>query len=142
MDSRWLEYIREKFDHAPFFRFLNAQIAELQAGSATVFLPVTEQLLNTYGTCHGGVLAALADMSMGLALRTLKLKVVTVELAVNYLQPVYPGCSLVAAAQAVYQGRRLIMAETEIRCRENLVAKGKGTFIVTGADEEEAKNPG
>lgn len=136
MDDRWLEYLREKFTHAPFFRFLGVRIAQLKTGSATLVVPVTEDLLNTYGTCHGGVLAALADMSMGVSLRTLKVKVVTVELSVNYLRPVQPGQDLVATGRAVYRGRHLIMAETEIRCEERLVAKGKGTFIVTGPDSE------
>jgi uncharacterized protein (TIGR00369 family) len=143
MDAHWLEYIRRKFTDTPFFRFLGTTVVDLTVGGAVLSLPVTGDLLNTYGTCHGGVLAALADMSMGIALRTLKVRVVTVELAVNYLQPVFPGTTLAASGRAVYQGHRLIMAETEIKCAGDLVAKGKGTFIVTGPDSEEPdRGPG
>ncbi len=93
-------------------------------------LLITDNLLNTYGTCHGGALSALADMVMGIALRTLKVKVVTVELSMNYLQPVQLGQVLMATSSVIHQGRRTIVAETELHCQDNLVAKGKGTFFL------------
>ncbi|MGI6129841.1 MAG: PaaI family thioesterase [bacterium] len=137
MTNSWIDYIRDKFTHTPFFNFFGVQIASLAQGKATLVLPVTQNLLNTYGTCHGGALSALADMVMGIALRTLKIRVVTVELALNYLQPVPAGKTLIATAHAVHRGRRMIVAETEIYCQDTLVAKGKGTFFVTGPDNYE-----
>lgn len=137
MTDQWITYIRNKFNRTPFFNFLDVEITSLSVGKATLTLPISENLLNTYGTCHGGVLSALADMVMGIATRTLKIKVVTIELSLNYLQPVQPGDTLIATANVVHQGRSLIVAEAEIKCQDVLVAKGKGTFFVIGPDSYE-----
>ncbi|NLG86881.1 MAG: PaaI family thioesterase [Firmicutes bacterium] len=136
MTDQWITYIRNKFNRTPFFNFLGVEITSLSVGKATLTLPVTKNLLNTYGTCHGGVLAALADMVMGITLRTLKVRVVTVELSLNYLRPVKLGQTLIATAVVIHQGQRLIVAETKICSQGKMVAKGKATFFVTGPDSE------
>ena len=137
MNETWLSYIREKFTDTPFFRFMGVDIDTLEKGFARLSLEIKPDLLNTYGACHGGALAALVDMSMGIGLRTLMVKVVTVELSMNYLQPAYPGEKIVAEAKAIYEGRRVIVAEANLIGREGLIAKGKGTFLVTGPDSIE-----
>jgi len=137
VSNRWITYIYDKFTRTPFFKFMGVKISSLSEGKATLELPITDNLLNTYGTCHGGALSALADMVMGIALRTLKVKVVTVELSMNYLQPVQLGQVLMATSSVIHQGRRTIVAETELHCQDNLVAKGKGTFFVVGPDSYE-----
>jgi acyl-coenzyme A thioesterase PaaI-like protein len=58
----------------------------------------------SFGITHGGVVAALVDMAAGVALRTLKLRILTVEFATSYFQPVSLEADLVAEARLVQAG--------------------------------------
>jgi uncharacterized protein (TIGR00369 family) len=65
---------------------------------------------------HGGVLATMADISMGFAAFTLVSEtqaVVTVDLKINYINPGI-GQTLKAKAQVYKTGSKLIFCKTEI----------------------------
>jgi len=49
-------------------------------------------MINSLGVVHGGVLTTIADMAMGYACSSLcTLKVVTVELKLSFMKPVFSG---------------------------------------------------
>ncbi len=137
MDN-WPEFIRQHFMTVPFIRFLDAAVVETSRGRSLLTVPMRAEFANSYGMTHGGVVAALVDMAAGIALRTLKVRVVTVETAVNYFLPVATADTLTAEARLVHEGRRLLHAEVDVVNGDNtLVAKGRAVFYVTGEDTGE-----
>ncbi len=137
MDN-WPEFIKQHFMTVPFIRFLDVEVVATAHGRARLTVPMRPEFANSYGMTHGGVVAALVDMAAGISLRTLKVRVVTVETAVNYFLPVMTGDHLTAEARLVHEGRKLLHAEVDIVNGENtLVAKGRAVFYITGEDTGE-----
>lgn len=133
--ENWPEFIKEHFATVPFFRFLEVTVGHTASGEARLSLPLKPEYANTYGITHGGVVAALVDMSAGVAVRTLKVRVVTVENTVDYFLPVKATGNLMAEARLLHEGRKLIHAEVNILNDESaLVARGRCIFYVTGED--------
>jgi acyl-CoA thioesterase len=141
--AAWLEYIGRHFKKVPIFNHLDAKIVRLAIGEADVSLCSRAEYANTYGITHGGIVAALVDMAAGVAMRTLKIRLVTVEMSTNYFAPTALDAQITAYAKMVHQGRRLAAAEVDVRDDAGrLVAKGKATFFVTGEDYLEEKEQG
>ena len=82
---------------------------------------------------HGGLLAALMDGALGIAALSVVVDrqqiVATVEMNVKYLRPVLIGDQIVAKAEVVQAGKRLLFSEAKVfNQKEELVAIGTGTF--------------
>ena len=74
-------------------------------------------------------------MAAGVAARTLKVRVVTVETVIHIFLPTGVDDELTAEASLLHAGRKLIHAEVQVTNREgDLVAKGGSTLYVTGED--------
>lgn len=80
----WPAFIKEHFATVPFFKFLDTTVLETSPGKAKLKIPIKPGYANTYGISHGGIVAALVDMAAGVALRTLKVRILTVD---NFLRP-------------------------------------------------------
>jgi uncharacterized protein (TIGR00369 family) len=66
---------------------------------------------------HGGILAALADTTAAIAAYTavpLGVELATLELKINYLEPV-PGGTVKADAKVLRAGRNFIVTESDIQ---------------------------
>ena len=84
-----------------------------------------------HGVVHGGILAALADTTAAIAAYTAVprgTEIVTVELKINYLEPV-PGGRIKADGRVLRAGRNFVVAECEIFNEDgSLAAKALLTF--------------
>lgn len=105
------------------------EIIRFQEGEVLLKLPITPQLLNANETLHGGVHATMLDLILGMAIRTTtKTRCVTINLNVNYLASAFSG-DIFATGKIIKQGYRTVIAEGELFDeREELLAKGIGTF--------------
>ena len=95
-------------------------------------IDVRPELLNANGAVHGGVTFSLIDQSLGDAVDSVLAPGetnVTVELKVNYLEPVLEG-RIDCESRVLRRGRRLVIAEADVHNAGRLVAKGLGTFAV------------
>ncbi len=134
----WPEFIKNHFATVPFLRFLDVTVEDTARGLARLAIPLRPEYANSYGMTHGGIYAALVDMAAGVCLRTLKVRVVTVETTVNIFLPVATAGRLTAVARLVHEGRKLLHAEVDVATDEGvLVAKGKAVFYVIGEDTGE-----
>jgi uncharacterized protein (TIGR00369 family) len=88
-------------------------------GVATVVLDATELHLNAHGSVHGGAIATLVDMAMGMA----------VLAADEQAQPGQLG-RVVATAKVRKKGRRFSIVEAEVTQGEELIAHAISTFTV------------
>jgi uncharacterized protein (TIGR00369 family) len=102
-------------------------------GRAVVRMRVGERHKQLHGVVHGGVLAALADTAGGLATYMALprgTRVATVEMKINYLEPVKKG-TIVAEARVLRQGRNLAVVDCDLRDKKKqLVGKALMTFSI------------
>ncbi|MFB6346814.1 MAG: PaaI family thioesterase [bacterium] len=73
---------------SPFSSNLGITVESLGENSAVCSLPVTEEVLNSYGTLHGGVHYSLADSTVAVALLhalNSEAHVATIEGKINYV---------------------------------------------------------
>lgn len=132
----WPEFIKNHFNKLPYFKFMEATVLETANGYAKVTIPIKPEYSNTYGIAHGGVVTALVDMTSGVALRTLKQRIVTIEVTTDYLKTVALTDTLTAEAHLIQEGRRILHADIEVfNHKEELVARGKVIYYVRGEDD-------
>jgi len=116
----------------PFLELLGARADHWEHGRAVVSLELRKELVNSWGSAHGGVLTSLLDVAMGAAAMTVDGQasgVVTVNLSVTFLRTGAGG--LVAEGRMMKGGRSLVFCEGEVRDQAGeVVAKAVGTFKV------------
>ena len=117
---------------------MQATVLETDRGYAKVTLPIKPEYSNTYGIAHGGIVTSLVDMVSGVALRTLKLRIVTIEVTTDYLKTVSLTDHLTAEARVIHEGNKLLHADISVYNQEEvLVARGKVIYYVRGEDSED-----
>jgi len=101
------EAVRERLfanDHAA--QAHGMAVTSIGPGSATVTMTVQRPMLNGFGTCHGGVIATLADTAFAYACNSWGPLAVASGFAVDLLKPAHEGDVLTATATAVHQAGR------------------------------------
>jgi uncharacterized protein (TIGR00369 family) len=89
------------------------------------------------GMAHGGIIALLLDEAMGKVCRFREARAVTAELTVQYLKPVDVMKEIVVEAFEEEQKGRNLFHVGEIRnAAGEVLARGKGRFVVIGQAEK------
>lgn len=108
-------------------------------GEAIYRFTVDERHLASPTQCHGGVLAAVMDATMGVAVLTEAVRegnlCATVEFKINYLNLAKKGDLLEARGEIEFKGQRLVVAHATIKCGEKVIAKAMGTFNLYPANK-------
>jgi acyl-CoA thioesterase len=103
-------------------------ILELKAGYAVVRMKVTEEHLNAAGSCHGGVIFSLADVSFALACNSHGTLALALDMSISFLRSVLPGSEITACCSERYRGKRTGSYTIEVTDNShNLVALLKAT---------------
>lgn len=120
-----------RLDTSPYQRFLGITFDRIGAGEVVMRLPFREEFLREDGSdwLHGGIVSALADIAGDYAVVShFQAGVPTIDLRVDFLRPARAG-DLVATARLVKAGRRVSLADVEIRdVRDQLVAVARGLY--------------
>lgn len=126
-----LEKLISRGENSPLYQLLGIKIEEVKDGFARLSLNVENKHTQFYGTVHGGVLATLADSAAAWAIFGFDVegKPVTLEMKINYLEPVCSG-KLVAEARSVHEGSRIFVSDVEVRNEGKLVAKSLVTYYL------------
>jgi acyl-CoA thioesterase len=118
---------------SPFAQLLGFEPVESKPGHVILRLPFSNDLRQSLGRVHGGVLFSLADHASGwAAYSTLEHneRCATLEMKINFIAAVSDEDCL-AEARVVHKGRTSIVVESEIKTvAGRLVAKTLATFIV------------
>ncbi|MFC3609358.1 PaaI family thioesterase [Stutzerimonas tarimensis] len=88
--------------------------------------------LNPLGFAHGGFLASIVDMSIGLAFKLASdtsLPQPTITLSIDYLSPAHAGAWIEAPVEIHRRGRRVSNASCHLMDGDKLVAIGRGVFV-------------
>ncbi|MGI9553413.1 MAG: PaaI family thioesterase [Thermodesulfobacteriota bacterium] len=126
-----IEEISQLLDSVEFFKTLGVEVIEFSDGNSVLKLPFHKKLTQPFGFVHGGALFSLADGACAYALLSVlnqKKPFVTVEMKINYLEPVKSGDTY-AYAKVLRQGR-VVPIEVELKNSEKLVAKAISTYII------------
>lgn len=114
-------------------RLFGFQLEVAEPGRAVVLLRVRSKHRQVHGVVHGGILAALADTAAGVACYMLLPRgthLATIEMKINYLEPVEKG-TILAEARVLRKGRTTAVAECDVRDTAGLlVAKALLTFSI------------
>ena len=111
-----LAAVQRFFDQAPFMVDLGVQAVAVGAGTVTTELAIQPRHFQHTGQVHAGVMATMADHSMGAAAQTQAPKghwVITAELKTSLLRPAQ-GERLVCEAVVIKAGRTLSFTEAEV----------------------------
>lgn len=96
-------------------------------------VPITVYMLNRGGVVHGGIIASLADSTMGSLINKSLSEgkvAVTAEMKVNYLEP-GRGKELISEARLIRLGNTLAFADCRVENdRGKRIAHATGTFAV------------
>src|SRR5690606_23377837 len=93
-----------------------------------------ERHLRSRGIVHGGVIATLVDVALGVSAATrlpAGYDIVTAQLNMNFLKPARVGDVLTATGTVVHYGARTAVASVRVTNADDmLVATGMGTLMI------------
>lgn len=141
--TRPLPAITTKRDHAslvrdlaasdPFVRSLGITCTEAGEGAATVTMTLRDEHLNFMGSCHGGVIFALADTAFGLAANSHGKTAAGIDAHITYQNGARAGDVLAASATEVSRSRKLAFYRVDVRRGDGAVVSSfTGTVYVKG----------
>ena len=132
-----LEAARGFFAASPFMVELGVQPLVVGEGRITTSLDIERRHLQHTGQVHAGVMATMADQTMGAAAQTMAPEghwIVTAELKTSTLRPA-KGERLVCEATVLRPGRMVSFTEAEVWAEADdgrtLVMKASATMAVT-----------
>jgi uncharacterized protein (TIGR00369 family) len=113
--------------------FLGIRTADVGPGTMTAELPIRPELLNPFGSVHGGVLAALTDHVLGAVLYPVIPRgswAATTQLNLNFTAPIKDGV-LIARSEIISLGKRTAVVRIDVRNGSQLVGAAQGTVTIT-----------
>lgn len=113
--------------------YLAIRTVDMGPGTMSAELEVRPDLLNPFGTAHGGVLTALVDHVLGSVLYPLMPRgswAATTEFKVNLLAPVRDGV-LHARSEVLAMTKRTAVVRIDVTNGDRLVGLAQGTVTIT-----------
>ncbi len=124
--------LQELLDIAPFHQWLGLKIQSCSEDGLELTMPWRAEIISNpvLGAAHGGVLAALIDLTGLYTLLMLGTRAkATADLRIDYHRPATAG-PLVARGQVIKIGRQISVAEARIFGPDDkLLASGRGAYI-------------
>jgi acyl-CoA thioesterase len=111
---------------------LGMTIEEVGPGYARVRMAVRADMLNGHGTCHGGLVFALADSAFAFACNSHDVVTVAAGCSIEFLAPAREGDELVAEAEELHREGRNGVYDVAVRRADGaLVATFRGRSAST-----------
>ena len=136
LDDRQLEHLKDRVRDSPFHRWAGLELVSIGQGRAELRMNLEPHHFNPQGIVHGGIITAIADTAIGLALRSqlrAGLTHRTAQLNVHFLAK-GEGKVLIGQGRALHLGERMGYGESAVLDGEGrLLARASGTFIVLPA---------
>jgi acyl-CoA thioesterase len=132
-----LERVQRLAARDPFVHSLGIECIDGGPGRAAVRMRVKERHLNFNGTCHGGVIFALADTAFGLAANSHGKLAPGIDTHMTFLAAVGHGDVLTATATEASRSRRLAVYRVDVAREDGaLVSTFTGTVYVMDKPNE------
>jgi len=105
-------------------KLLDIEFVSIGPGSAVMKMTVTKDMMNVYGSTHGGAVFALADAVFAYACNSRNVVSVASGCSIDYLAPSFPGDVLTASGK--FQGGRGRQGIYDV-----MITNQKGQLIAT-----------
>ena len=131
-NSEWSDKVLGRVSRSGIDGYLGIKAVEFEAGRLVCEMPITDELITTMGTMHGGCLSAMCDHVLGVVMypvMPLGYWAATTEFKINLLAPVTGG-TCVATAEIISMSKRLAVVRVEITNGERMVAVAQGTTTI------------
>jgi LAO/AO transport system kinase len=116
----------------PFARWAGITCTDAGDGTATVEITLSKHHINFNGSCHGGVMFALADTAFGLASNSHGVIAAGIDEHITYQQATYEGERLVAHAYEISRSAKLAVYRVDVsRSDGGIVSSFTGTVYLT-----------
>jgi acyl-CoA thioesterase len=123
----------------PLVASLGIRFVEGGPGTATVAVTVSRSHLNFNGTCHGGLIFALADTAFGLASNSHGVIAAGIDAHITYQAAANLGDTLSATATEVSRSRKLAVYRVDVtRADGAMISSFTGTVYITMRHHESA----
>jgi acyl-coenzyme A thioesterase 13 len=118
---------------SPFNALVGPLYERRQGDEVSIGLLIEEKHSNSRGICHGGLLATVADLSLGYAMLAKtggKGGFVTAHLAVDYAGAARIGDWIESAVEIQRMGKRLAFANCYLVCGEKRIVRASAIFAL------------
>jgi uncharacterized protein (TIGR00369 family) len=136
LDPRHLDDLTIRVRSSPFNQWAGLELVSVGDGRAELGMDLQPHHFNPQGIVHGGIITALADTSIGLALRSRLrpgLTHRTAQLNVHFLAK-GDGTRILGRGRAVHSGQRMGYGEAEVvDAGGRVLATASATFIILPA---------
>lgn len=105
---------------------LGIELLEIDAGHARVSMSVRPDMVNGWGSAHGGFVSALADSAFALACNSYGVVTVASGFSIDFLEPGRVGDTLVADAVEVVRHGRSGVYDVTISRDDTVIATFRG----------------
>ena len=123
-----------------FSAWLGVELIEVRPGGCTLRLRIRSDMLNGFGTCHGGIPYSLADSALAFASNTHGTVTVSIQNTISYPLPVMEGDILTAVAEEESAGNRIAFYRVTVTNQSSaIVALFRGTVYRTKNPLEPAR---
>lgn len=117
------------FSRDAFSQWLGIEVVEADVGRSVLRMTVRHDMVNGFGTSHGGIVFALADSAFAFAINAAGTLSVAVDCVVTYPVAVYPGDVLTVVANEESRGNKITFCVATVRNQHDVVVS---TFRGTG----------
>ncbi len=128
--------IIKALENSPYWSLLGFKVKKMEDGAAEIYLPIKQDLGQVFSIVHGGAAASLLDAAGAVALFNWidveKESVTTVELKINYLNPIkLEETGITARGSVIKKGRKISVCKVDIKSDSGKdVAFGIGTYTI------------
>lgn len=122
---------------SPFVDLIGGQLEEWREGYVRLSLVLERHHTNPNGVMHGGVVTTLMDEVLGGVIASVRgmeamwaAPHATVEMNASFLAGARPGDRIVVEGRVLRLGKSIAFGEAEARRDDDLIAKGRMTFVI------------
>lgn len=127
------DYLKEIYKTPILENFLGLQIGALEEGKVTYKVKIDDKHSNMYGFVHGGTLASISDVAMGISCITFGKRVVTIDMSISYIKNAPKGSTLTAVGEVISNGKTIMRATGQVYDeKQQLLVSSQASYYVTG----------
>jgi len=121
--------------HDAFTQWLGLSFEEVGPGYCRLQLVVRPEMLNGFGTLHGGIIFAAADSALGFASNSHGRLSVALSATIDYLEPARAGDTLILEAREEGLKHKVGVYQVRVTNQHNIpIALFKGTAYRTSRE--------
>ena len=105
-----------------FSQWLGIEVLEAEVGRSVLRMTIRDEMVNGFGTSHGGIMFSLADSAFAFATNACGVLSVAIDCTVSYPVALRPGDVLTATAIEQSTTKRLAFCDVTVRNQDDVIA--------------------